>query len=135
MTVPLDVAPSPTPYPLVYGYVRSSLDRPNYVADCQEAIRQWCAREGWMVGAIFTDVGAALDSTDRLGFRGLLDALHLPQAAGAVILSAAHLSSRTDIAVNLVRQIRATGSAVMVRDGDLPDEAQRLCTGQSELTR
>lgn len=122
-------------YPLVYGYVRSSLDRPAYVSTCQESIHTWCAQAGWHLGAIFTDIGAALDSTDRIGFRGLLDALALPQSAAAVVLSAAHLSPRDHVVHDLVRQIRSTGAAVLLRDGRLPAEAARLCVGQPELTR
>lgn len=119
----------------VYGYVRSSLDQASYVAACQDKLRAWCERERWQLGAIFTDMGAPLDGTDRIGFRGLLDALSLPIAAGVVIVDAVQLSPREEIATSLVRQIRATGAALLVLDGDLPEAAERLCAGQPLVHR
>jgi hypothetical protein len=59
---------------LVYGYVRSPFERPEYLAGCRDALASWCAREGWNLGAVFTDIASAVDVDGRLGFRGLLDA-------------------------------------------------------------
>lgn len=123
--------PQARPAPLVYGYVWSTRDRPEYIAECQEALRQWCARQGWELGAIFTDVGAPLDSADRIGLRGMLDAVSLPNAAGIAVLGSGHLSPRVDVVVELVHQLRRLGAAVFVMDGGLPEEA----TGRSQPER
>jgi len=121
--------------PLMYGYIRSSLERPEYVAACRETLEQWCARAGWNLGGVFTDVGGSLDSVDRIGFRGLLDALGLPNAAGVVLVDGAHLSPRPEIVTSLARQIRRTGASILVMDGELPPEAMKLCQGQREFSR
>jgi len=119
----------------MYGYVRSSIERQAYVATCRETLEQWCARAGWNLGGVFTDVGAPLDSVDRIGFRGLLDALSLPNAAGVVLVDGAHLSPRPEVVTLLARQIRRTGASILVMDGELPPEAQQLLSGQPEFTR
>ncbi|MGX7829087.1 recombinase family protein [Actinokineospora sp. 24-640] len=104
---------------LVYGYVRSMVDDQSYVSECKEQLAAWCAREGWRLGAVFTDSGGALDD-DRIGFRGLLDALSLPQASAAVVLNAGHLSPRPDRVARLVECVRRRGCVVRLRDGELP---------------
>jgi hypothetical protein len=127
--------PDTTPVPpLVYGYVRSMVDDPAYQSECREQIAAWCAREGWHLGAVFCDSGGVLDD-ERIGFRGLLDALSLPNAVGAVALNSLHLSPRPHIVTSMVLHIRRKGCALKLRDGELPDEARRLCQGQPELTR
>lgn len=108
----------------VYGYVRSSIDRPDYIKQCVEEIEQWCAREGMALGGTFTDVGAPLDAEDRIGFGGLLQALELSNAGGAVILDSSHLSPRADVVVTLVNQIRRKGASLHVKDGELPAAAR-----------
>lgn len=118
--------------PLVYGYVRSSLDRPEYVAGCREALQTWCAREGWHLGGVFTDVGSSLDIEGRIGFRGLLDAVAMPASSGVVLVDGAHLASRVEVVTELVRLIRRTGAAIRIMDGGLPPDAERLCQGQAE---
>ncbi|MGW5052221.1 hypothetical protein [Actinokineospora sp. NPDC004072] len=122
------------PAPVVYGYVRVLVDNEVFVRECKEQLASWCAREGWVLGAVFTDSGGPLDD-DRIGFRGLLDALSMPNSSAAVLLNAVHLSPREDVAARLVKAIRRTGCAVWLRDGELPDQARRLCLGQSELKR
>ncbi|MFC5290911.1 recombinase family protein [Actinokineospora guangxiensis] len=117
--------------PVVYGYVRSMVDDSTYVAECKEQLASWCAREGWVLDAVFVDSGGALDD-ERIGFRGLLDALSLPQAAAVVVLNAVHLSPKADIAVRLVQGIRRTGCALKLRDGELPEQARRLWLGEPE---
>ncbi|GLZ40925.1 hypothetical protein Acsp05_45490 [Actinokineospora sp. NBRC 105648] len=111
------------PAPLVYGYVRVVTDDPLFVRSCREALAAWCAREGWHLGAVFTDIGSPLDVDNRIGFRGLLDAVILPRTTAVVMLDSGHLSSRIEVATELVRQLRRAGVAVRVRDGDLPPGA------------
>lgn len=107
------------PDPLVYGYVRSVVDDSAYVAECKEQLASWCARQGWRLGAVFVDSGGALDD-DRIGFRGLVDAVSLPQASAVVVLNASHLSPRPELVVRLVEVIRRAGCVVRLRDGELP---------------
>lgn len=121
-------------YPVVYGYVRTSTDRPEAVAALQEEVRGWCAKAGWHLGAIFTDVGAALDAEERIGFGGLLDALGTSTARAAVVIDPSHLSSNPEVVISLVNQIRRTGSALVCRTGALPEAAQKLCQGQPSLS-
>ncbi|SDH93688.1 hypothetical protein SAMN05192558_103201 [Actinokineospora alba] len=130
----MDATPQARPAPLIYGYVWSARDQPERVADCQEALRQWSARRGWVLGAIFTDIGAPLDSADRIGFRGLLDALSLPNAAGMAVLDSGHLSPSANVVLEQVRQVRHLGAAVFVRDGGLPEAAAKLCQQQGQRT-
>lgn len=120
--------------PVVYGYVRVLVDNDLFTRDCKEQLASWCAKEGWHLGGVFVDVGGPLDD-DRVGFRGLLDALALPQASAAVLLNSLHLSPRPDVTAHLVRGIRRTSSAVRLRDGELPEQARRMCLGQPELKR
>ncbi|RZS45092.1 resolvase-like protein [Herbihabitans rhizosphaerae] len=119
------------PAPLVYGYVCSSLDRPDFIGSCKDTLADWCVREGWRLGGVFTDVGAPQESVDRVAFSGLLDALNMPRAAGVVVVDGAHLSPRAEIVFRLVRQIRQRNAAVLVMDGGLPTAAERLCRGQA----
>ena len=110
---------------LVYGYVRSSVDRPEFVKNCIEQIGQWCAREGLVLGGTFTDIGAPLDTEDRVGFCGLLQALVLNDSTAAVVLDSSHLSPRTDVVVTLIRKIVRTGSTLRVIEGDVPVELEK----------
>lgn len=118
--------------PVVYGYIRAMVDDPEYVRDCRDALASWCAREGWHLKAVFSDCGGAFDD-ERIGFRCLLDALSLPGVAGAVALNPLHLSPRPHVVTSLVLHIRRKGAALRLRDGELPDEARRLCAGQPAL--
>ncbi|CRK57047.1 hypothetical protein [Alloactinosynnema sp. L-07] len=116
---------------LVFGYTRSGVDRPGFLEACREALETWCSREGWELGAVFTDVCSALDTEDRVGFRGLLGAVTGPKRAAAVVLvDGGHLSWQADVVTELVAQIRRTGAAVRIMDGGLPPAAARLCTSQ-----
>ncbi|UVS80604.1 recombinase family protein [Actinokineospora sp. UTMC 2448] len=114
------------PAPVVYGYVRALVEDDAYVRDCKEQLATWCAREGWALQAVFTDCGGALDD-DRVGFRGLLNALAMPDSSAAVVLGSLHLSPRADVVARLVRAVRRTGCTLEVRDKDLPEIARRLC--------
>lgn len=117
--------------PLVYGYARSGVDRPGFLDACREELQTWCAREGWELGAVFTDICSALDTEDRPGFRSLLGAVTGPKRAAAIVLvDGGHLSWRIDVVTELVAQIRRTGAAVRIMDGALPPAAARLCTSQ-----
>ncbi|GLZ37710.1 recombinase family protein [Actinokineospora sp. NBRC 105648] len=104
------------PYPLVYGYVRSIADDSEFVHSCRDRLAVWCVREGWNLGAVFTDVGSPLDVENRVGFRGLLDAAAMPAASAVVLLDEGHLSSRADVVDDLKRQLRRTGVAVRVQN-------------------
>ncbi|MGH3864288.1 recombinase family protein [Actinokineospora sp.] len=121
-------------YPVVYGYVRVSDRQEGAAQELRDELATWCAREGWHLGAVFTDVSAGIDVDDRIGFLGLLDALALPQARGAVVLDPAQLSPRPELITRMMRKMRATGSAVVCRSGELPPMALKHCQGQPELT-
>lgn len=107
---------------LIYGYVRTSVDRPEFVKSCIEQIEQWCAREGMVLGGTFTDVGAPLDPEDRMGFCGLLQALELKDSSAAVVVDSSHLSPRAAVVGVLIRKILRTGSTLKVIDGEVPEE-------------
>jgi hypothetical protein len=117
--------------PVVYGYVRVLVDNDVFVRECKDQIAVWCAREGWHLGAVFSDSGGPL-SDDRIGFAGLVDALALPDAVAVVVLNPLHLSPRAEVTASLVESIRHTGCEVRVRDGELPEPARRLCLGRRE---
>ncbi|MBC6451005.1 hypothetical protein [Actinokineospora xionganensis] len=116
--------------PLVYGYLHNVREQPEWFAEAKERLELWCVSEGWHLGATFSDVGSLLDVEDRVGFRGLVQALGMPQASAAVVLNSVHLSYRADVVTALVAQIRRTKAAIWVQDGGLPDMAQKLCRGQ-----
>lgn len=120
------------PHPVVYGYVHNVREQPERFAEAKEQIELWCVGEGWHLGAVFSDVGSLLDVEDRIGFRGLVQALAMPNASAAVLLTSCHLSCRPDVVAVLVNHIRRTGAAVWLRDGVLPEVAQKLCRGQAE---
>lgn len=117
--------------PLVYGYARSGTVRPGFLDHCREALEIWCAREGWELGAVFTDICSALDTEDRIGFRGLLDALRTPagdrRAVAVVLVDDSHLSWRADAVTELVTQFRRASATVRIRDGGLPPDTAGLC--------
>ncbi|MBC6451642.1 hypothetical protein [Actinokineospora xionganensis] len=126
---------SRTPYPLVYGYVHNVREQPERFAEAKEQIELWCVSEGWHLGAVYSDVGSLLDVEDRIGFCGLVQALAMPDAAAAVLLNRDHLSYRPDVVAALVNQIRRTGAAVWLRDGELPEIAKKLRRGQAQWSR
>jgi hypothetical protein len=125
--------PDTTPAsPLVYGYIRTAVERSEYLRECQEALAQWCAWKGFILGGTFTDVGMPLDAENRIGFSGLIQALSMPTVSAAVILDSKHLATRAEVVTSLVAQIRRTGSALWMKDGELPTAAQQHRSGQVE---
>ncbi|WP_436495563.1 hypothetical protein [Actinokineospora sp. HUAS TT18] len=121
--------------PLVYGYIHNVREQPARLAEAKERLELWCVRQGWHLGATFADVGSLLDVEDRVGFRGLVQALAMPHATAAILLDSRHLSPRAEVAAALVNQIRRTGAAVWVRDGELPETALKLTKGQAKWAR
>lgn len=98
-------------YPLDYGYVHNVREQPERFVEAKEAIEVWCVGEGWHLGAVFADVGSLLDLDDRIGLRGLVQALAVPKASAVVL-------NRTTARVDwmwwrpFVNQVRRTGAAL-----------------------
>ena len=102
-----------------YGYLRTATS--NEATSAYDALVCWCVDQGWYLSTIFRDVGMAPGSLRRPGFTGLLDALHLPDTAGAVVLDWTHLSDSAVIAKRLHLAVRRTGVELLVRDDAVPN--------------
>ncbi|MCG8914902.1 recombinase family protein [Actinokineospora sp. PR83] len=119
------------PAEVVFGYVRSVSDRPGYVEGCKETLAWWCAREGWELWTVFTDVcSGVLEADERPGFTGLLDALDMRPAAAVVVVDGGHLSHRVEVVASLVRELVLRGIEPWVMDGGLPPEVERVLSGR-----
>ena len=102
-----------------YGYVRT--DTGNEATSAYDALVCWCVDQGWYLSTIFRDVGMCSNALRRPGFTGLLDALHLPDTAGAVVLDWTHLSDSAVIAKRLHLAVRRIGVELLVRDDAVPN--------------
>ncbi|HKR82514.1 MAG TPA: recombinase family protein [Candidatus Saccharimonadales bacterium] len=105
-----------------YGYLRT--DTGNEATSAYDALVCWCVDRGWHLSTIFRDVGANSLSLRRPGFAGLLDALHLPDVAGVVVLDWTHLSDSVFIAKRLHLAVRRTGVELLVRDDGVPNHVR-----------
>jgi DNA invertase Pin-like site-specific DNA recombinase len=112
---------------VVLGYVRSVSDRPAFMTGCKAALATWCAKNGWELRVVFTDVCSGLDVEDRPGFQGLLDALGNHQAAVVVLVDGGHLSHEVEVVEELSTLVALRGAELRVMDGGLPPStAQNL---------
>jgi hypothetical protein len=99
--------------PLVYGYVRSRRERPNYLTVCRSALERYCQHERLRLCTVFTDLGVSDEAMTRPGLTGLCDVLRLPDSFAAVLVSVKHLSPVDRIAEHLAQQLRDTGARLL----------------------
>ncbi|WP_234379935.1 hypothetical protein [Streptomyces caniscabiei] len=102
----------PVSGPQVFGYVRhvtGGLARHTALVDC---LSDYCRRHELTLCGVFTD-RAATFGVRSPAFVGLLDALELPDAYGALIPSLSHLGPKR-IAAERKRQIAAAGTQLVV---------------------
>jgi hypothetical protein len=111
---------TPDTRPLVYGYLRSRIARPSYIAGCVDTLERWCAHESWRLGGIFRDVGVPGGALVRPGFTAALDALGVGGSGGLALVNAGHLSHRPEIALYLADQVEHAGVQVLLFEGSLP---------------
>lgn len=110
----------PDEKPVMYGYVRSRAQRPEFVAACQDVLTCWCCDEGWHLSTVFTDIGASSGELERPGFAALLDVLMLPDSYGVVLVGPTHLSNERAVAGLLAQAIRFTGAKLCFLSGEVP---------------
>jgi hypothetical protein len=109
--------------PVMYGYVRSRVERPAFVAACQDVLTRWCCDEGWHLSTVFTDIGVGSGELERPGFAALLDVLMLPDSYGVVLIGPSHLSDERTVAGLLAQAIRFTGARLCLLAGDVSQTA------------
>ena len=106
------VTPSALPS-LVYGYVRTAEPAPDYADACSDLLTWWTASCGWQLGVVFRDVGVGCGRAVGPGFTGLLDVLHLPKVAYAVVVTT-QLGRKPKDAARLTAEIHRTGATLRV---------------------
>ena len=99
--------------PLVYGYVRTCQEQPNYLTICRRALERYCQRERLRLCTVFTDLGVGDEVLIRPGLTGLCDVLRLPDSFASVLVSVKHLSPVGRVAEHFARQLRDTGARLL----------------------
>lgn len=104
---------------VVYGYIRTPESEPGYANACGDLLRWWAAEAHWELGAIFRDLGVGSSQLVRPGFTGLLDVLHLPDTAMAIVVERRQLSRKPMDAKRFSSAIRRTGARLQVLADEL----------------
>lgn len=113
--------------PRVYGYVRMAKPEPDGTAELEAELTAWCEREGWLLCAIFRDIGVSAEALIRPGLAAALDVLALPDSYALVVLDGGHLSTLGVVAKRLRSAVRRTGARLLVRD-------ENSCHGSTDDT-
>ncbi|MER7179085.1 hypothetical protein ABT404_06305 [Streptomyces hyaluromycini] len=102
----------PVAFPQVFGYLRhitGGLARHSALVDC---LTEYCRRHELALGGVFTDRDATV-AIRSAAFVGLVDALQLPAAYGAVVPALSHLGPK-NIGAERRRQVAATSTRLLV---------------------
>ncbi|MFF7991697.1 hypothetical protein ACFZDG_18120 [Kitasatospora xanthocidica] len=100
------------PAPLVYGYLRLIGSGRERESALQASLLEYCRQHELQLWGVFTE-RENLGSRQSAAFTGLLDALVLPDAYGAVLPARAHFGPRP-VAAQRRRQIAALGRRLLV---------------------
>lgn len=106
--------------PLVYGYVVTAEDEPDYADACSELLRTWATTRGWEMRAVFRDVGA--DSTQPVcpAFTTLQEVLQLTGGdASVLVVDKRHLSRKAGGVRELTAEIQRTGATIRALTDEL----------------
>jgi hypothetical protein len=102
----------PVTFPRVFGYLRhvtGGLPRHAALVDC---LTEYCDRHELALCGVFTERDSTM-ITRSPAFVGLLDALELPHAYGAVVPALSHLGPK-DLGAERKRRMKAAGTRLFV---------------------
>lgn len=123
----------PVAFPQVFGYLRhvnGGLPRHAALVDC---LTEYCGRHELALCGVFTERDTTVVARSP-AFVGLLDALELPHAYGAVVPTLSHLGPK-GLGTERKRQITAAGARLIVVRHLTPTAGSTSSLGASHSLR
>ena len=102
----------PVAFPQVFGYLRHVTGGPPRHAALVDCLTEYCERHELALCGVFTERDSTV-ITRSPAFVGLLDALELPDAYGAVVPALSHLGPK-GLGTERKRQITKAGARLIV---------------------